>query len=45
MHAEEYDFLTGSEVWRRLGNLQIAPRYAVTRVKRHERTRRLPETR
>jgi hypothetical protein len=44
-NPEEYRFLTGGEVWRRIGDLQIAPRYTVTRVESHERTRRVPETR
>jgi hypothetical protein len=44
-NPEEYRFLTGGEVWRRIGDLQIAPRYTVTRVESHERMRRVPETR
>jgi hypothetical protein len=43
-NSEEYGFLTGAEVWRWVGELQIAPRYAIPRVERHERTRCLRET-
>jgi len=45
MNSEEYGFLTEGEVWRRVGDLQIAPQFAVPRVERHERMRHLPETR
>ncbi len=44
MNSEEYGFLTGAEVWRRVGDLKIATRYAVPRVERNERTRPSAET-
>ena len=44
MQAEEYAFLTGREVCRRVDHLKIAPRFAVSRVRRNERTRRSRET-
>jgi hypothetical protein len=44
MQAEEYAFLTGREVCRRVDHLKIAPRFAVSRVRRNESTRRSRET-
>ena len=44
MQAEEYAFLTGREVCRRVDHLKIAPRFAVSRVRHNERTRRSRET-
>jgi predicted glycoside hydrolase/deacetylase ChbG (UPF0249 family) len=42
-NSEEYRFLTGAEVWRRLGELRIAPRYAVSRVGSNIVPERRPE--
>jgi hypothetical protein len=45
INSEEYRFLTGAEVLHRVGALQFAPRYAVPRMRGHERTRHLSRTR
>lgn len=44
VNTEEYGFLTGGELWRRIGDLRIARQYAIPRAERHVRMRRLSET-